>query len=504
MDLLRKPIGVLFPDLIFHEYGEIAAWANTPGWRLVNEADEILDEGIESLLLGATSSAEFVLRQRALASYIVSQVAFDSIRGFVEAADMRLAGFGSGQLSALAAAGVYSFGDGLNLVVERVAALEMAMSEKPGMLAAIMGLDNLSVETACSRVDGDVWISSFPSQGQVIIGGAPLAVIEAGDRAKELGAKRVMLLEQFGALNTPYMLPVRDRVRKVMRREWELADAQSPICSSVDAHFHSDATSWKQLVHVEVTNPVHWHKVHEALVDGGCGLLLAVGSGQLAGYARRTRPPAEVVLLATPDDLADWRDRIETRQTEEGRSAHREDSFTVFCSDEVTSDGVVSAAEALAELLGYGTPFDISDDRGSRWRRWRAKAEAVIDEETRKKVLHSLELATLRQKQAEVDALLANAASQLIAAIGEQDHVVVRLGSILILKSVENGEQRLVVHELTTSQIDFLETYPEIERYPSKLLGALSIAAATNSEDLDVSLLLPDETDGSAPDDGSN
>ena len=170
-----------------------APWKDHPSWELVTEASDVAGRDVGALLLTADADTLMLTRNSQLTTFVLSMVAFDAItRVGIEAVGH--AGHSLGEYSALTAAGVLDFADAVQLVSERGDAMQAAADEQDGTMAAVLGLDDDQVDIACARVAGDVWVANYNAPGQVVIAGAPDAVAEAGDVAKELGAKRLLAL----------------------------------------------------------------------------------------------------------------------------------------------------------------------------------------------------------------------------------------------------------------------------------------------------------------------
>ena len=108
-----------------------------------------------------------------------------------------VAGHSLGEYTALVAAGVLTAADGARLVGERGEAMQAAADAQPGTMAAVLGLDPEGVAKACDGVDG-AWVANDNAPGQIVIAGTAAGVEAAGQRAKDLGAKRVMPLPVGG------------------------------------------------------------------------------------------------------------------------------------------------------------------------------------------------------------------------------------------------------------------------------------------------------------------
>ncbi len=116
------------------------------------------------------------------------------------------------------ASGALSLADGTRLVIERGDAMQEAADERPGTMAALIGIADDDAEAACQRAEADVWVANYNAPGQVVIAGTEEGVAAATERAKELGARKVLPIPVSGAFHTQLMLPARARLRETPRR----------------------------------------------------------------------------------------------------------------------------------------------------------------------------------------------------------------------------------------------------------------------------------------------
>lgn len=217
-------------------------------------------------------------------------------------------------------------------------------------------------------------------------------------------------------------------------------------------------------------------RLPEAYRDGTVTLRVEEG----AKYCVIVRPLAATIHPG-------WRKLAESRQRGD---AGAEATFTIYVENTTGSDDLVAAVEELGQLMGYGDPFDAVDESGSRWRRWRAKAKAAAHTETADAVLYALELAALKMRQAEVAETLAGAAESLCRSLADQAVGIARLESVLVLKYPVGGVSVTHIHHLSTAEILILERFPEIERYPARVLDMLAMAVSSDPEKLDMRALL--------------
>ena len=168
-----------------------------------------------------------------------------------------VAGHSLGEFSALVVSGALSFEDGLKLVSKRAMAMQKCCDQQPGGLAAVLGLDDKTVEDICASVDGVVIGANYNCPGQLVISGADAAVDEACEKLKAAGARRALRLPVGGAFHSPLMEPARQEL------EAAIAEAQfmTPVCpvyQNVDALPYTDPEAIKANLIAQLTAPVRW------------------------------------------------------------------------------------------------------------------------------------------------------------------------------------------------------------------------------------------------------
>jgi [acyl-carrier-protein] S-malonyltransferase len=277
-------------------------WLQHESWELAGEASEIAERDLCRLLLDADADELKDTRNAQLCTFVSSLMAVDAVERLgVEPA--YCAGHSLGEYTALVATGSLSFEDGVRLVAERADAMHDAGNENPGTMAAVLGLDDDTVEVACRLADEEVWVANFNAPGQVVIAGSSNGVKQAGDHAKGLGAKKVMPLPVAGAFHTPYMTPARDRLRKAIAHA-NPRDSEVPIVSNVDARGHDRGEEWSSLLSAQLSSPVRWKQCLLTMAGVGVGHFVELGpGGVLSGMAKRTIEGARTLSVSVPDDL---------------------------------------------------------------------------------------------------------------------------------------------------------------------------------------------------------
>ena len=291
-----------YPGQGSQKAGMGSAWVDHPSWELVAEASEAAGRDVGWLLLDADDDELRHTRNSQLATFIVSMIALDAVtRVGIETAGH--AGHSLGEYSALVAAGVVDFFDGVRLVSERGEAMQVAAEEQDGTMAAVMGLDDDLVEQACDQADGDVWVANYNAPGQVVIAGAPSMVGAAGAIAQDLGARRVLSLPVGGAFHTPFMASARDRLSKAVdKTEFRVPD--HPVYANVDATAHTDAHAWIDLLSSQLTSPVRWRQSVHNMCDDGYTTFVELGPGAvLTGTVKRTAKECQPLKVNAPTDV---------------------------------------------------------------------------------------------------------------------------------------------------------------------------------------------------------
>jgi [acyl-carrier-protein] S-malonyltransferase len=217
-----------------------------------------------------------------------------------------VAGHSLGEYSANVAAGTFAFADALRLVRRRGRYMQEAVPVGEGAMAAILGLDDDTVTQACAdAADGEVVSpANLNGAGQVVIAGAREAVKRAGERARTLGAKRVIPLAVSAPFHCALMKPAQARLAPELRA-LQTQPPRVPIVANVDAEPKRDAGAAIEALVQQVSSPVRWEAVVRRLASEGVTTYVEVGPGTvLSGLVRKIHREAASVSFGGPDDLA--------------------------------------------------------------------------------------------------------------------------------------------------------------------------------------------------------
>ena len=192
-----------------------------------------------------------------------------------------------GELSALVAAGVLSFEDGLQLVSKRAKAMQKACEIMPSTMAAVLGLEDQVVEEVCDVVDGVVVAANYNCPGQLVISGEVSAIGTACELLKEKGARRALVLPVGGAFHSPMMEPAREELAAAIK-ETQFNEPACPVYQNVPASAVTSATEIKENLMKQLTAPVKWTQSIQSMIADGGTQFIEVGPGKvLQGLMRK-------------------------------------------------------------------------------------------------------------------------------------------------------------------------------------------------------------------------
>ncbi len=191
-----------------------------------------------------------------------------------------VAGHSLGEFSALVAAKALTFEDGLVLVSKRAQAMQKACEQSPSTMAAIIGLDDDTVEGILGGIYKVVVPANYNSPGQVVISGSEQGIDIACEKLKEAGAKRAMPLKVGGAFHSPLMEPARVELAEAIKQ----APVNEPICpiyQNVDARPVTDPDRIRENLVAQLTSPVRWTQIMQHMIKDGATAFVEVGPGKV-------------------------------------------------------------------------------------------------------------------------------------------------------------------------------------------------------------------------------
>ena len=270
------------------------------------EADEALGESISELAwegpaeeLDLTVNAQPALLAASVAAQRALEVALGDEAGRLGRPSY-YAGHSMGQYSAMVAAGVVELGDAVRLVRER--GRLMQASSEDGAMAAIIGLpDEKNDElVAIGAAEGIITIANRNSPGQIVISGERAAVEAAAGAAKDLGARRGMVLPVSVAAHSPLMIKAAEGMRQALT-DIAFSAPSAPLLANADAILLSDGEACRDELIDHLTRGVDWVTAVETMTAAGTDTFVEVGPGKvLTGLVRRIDKDATTVAI---DDI---------------------------------------------------------------------------------------------------------------------------------------------------------------------------------------------------------
>jgi [acyl-carrier-protein] S-malonyltransferase len=269
------------------------------------EADAALGEPLSRLIFDGPADT-LTLTEHAQPAILTMSIAASRLLDERGLKASYVAGHSLGEYSAHVAAGTLEFADAVRLVRNRGRYMQEAVPVGEGAMAAVLGLDEAGVAQACLEgAQGEVVSpANLNAPGQIVIAGATAAVARAGERAKALGAKRVIPLKVSAPFHCALMKPAQDRLAPELRAV-AARDPRIPVVANVDATAHSRVADCIEALIAQVSSPVRWEDCVKRLASEGVTTYVEVGPGTvLSGLVKKIAADAAVFTMQTPDDLA--------------------------------------------------------------------------------------------------------------------------------------------------------------------------------------------------------
>jgi len=208
-----------------------------------------------------------------------------------------VAGHSLGEFSALVAANALTFEDGLKLVAARAEAMQKCCEKVPGTMAAIIGLDNDTVDSICSATEGIVVPANYNSDGQIVISGEKDAVMAACSAMKDAGAKRALPLNVSGAFHSPLMEPARAELAQAIQKV-TVSEPVCPIYQNVTADAYTNPEDIKSNLLKQLTSSVRWTQTIKNMLTDGAREFTEIGPGTvLQGLIKRIAGAADGITI---------------------------------------------------------------------------------------------------------------------------------------------------------------------------------------------------------------
>ncbi|ETD72895.1 malonyl CoA-ACP transacylase [Pelistega indica] len=306
-------LAMVFPGQGSQAVGMLDAWKEVAVVQnIMQRASNALDQDLVNLIangpaeqLNLTTNTQPVMLA---ASYAMYQ-AYIEQGGVIPSV---VAGHSLGEYTALAAAGVISLEDAVKLVRIRANAMQDAVPVGAGSMAAILGLDDETVQKVCNEAaQGEVVEAvNFNAPAQVVIAGHKAAVERACELAKKEGAKRALVLPVSAPFHSSLLKPAATILEKALN-QLDLVSASIDIINNVDVETVTDSILIKDGLVRQAWHPVRWVETIQRMQKEGVTHIVECGPGKvLTGLVKRIAPEIQALSITDPTSLASTLDAL--------------------------------------------------------------------------------------------------------------------------------------------------------------------------------------------------
>lgn len=272
---------------------------------VVDAADSVLGLALSKLMFEGPEAelTDTINAQPALLAHsIAALAALQQATGNTLPDAALVAGHSMGEYSALVASGALDFADGIKLVRARGIAMKRAGEQRPGAMAAILGVDDATIRQVCAQA-GAVQVANYNAPGQIVISGEKAAIERAVEGAKKAGAKRAIVLAVSIAAHSELMHPAIEEFRAAVTMT-PLRAPRVPIVSNVTAQPMTDLNALRAEMLAQLTSSVQWVKSIEWMQAQGVTEFLELGAKDvLTGLNKRIPNTAPTRPLGTAEQI---------------------------------------------------------------------------------------------------------------------------------------------------------------------------------------------------------
>jgi [acyl-carrier-protein] S-malonyltransferase len=288
--------------------GSALAQASRTAQDVFDEVDEALGQSLFRLMregpedeLKLTENAQPAIMAHSLAVFRV--LTTDGGVDFVKAASF-VAGHSLGEYSALCASGSFDLSTTARLLKLRGRAMQEAVPVGQGAMAALLGADlDLAQTIAEAAAQGEVCtVANDNDPTQVVISGHKTAIDRAIAIAKDMGAKRALLLPVSAPFHCPLMQPAADAMADALEQT-EIRSPAVPLYANVTAHPTSDTDRIRELLVEQVTGMVRWRESIAEMTAAGVEEFVELGGKVLGSMVKRIAPDAKVTSVVSIEDV---------------------------------------------------------------------------------------------------------------------------------------------------------------------------------------------------------
>ncbi len=215
-----------------------------------------------------------------------------------------MAGLSLGEYTALIKDEIFELEAGIKLVQKRGEIMQNAIPKGKWKMAAIIGLDEVTVQELCKDVkNGFVVPANYNTIGQIVISGEENAVFEAGEKAKEKGARKIMILNTSGPFHTQKLLDASKLLRTELQKV-NIKNKESRVIKNIDGEMYKINDDIVDILSKHIMQPVQFTKVLEKMYESGVDTFIEIGPGKtLSGFVKRMKFAKQVKIMNINDTL---------------------------------------------------------------------------------------------------------------------------------------------------------------------------------------------------------
>lgn len=272
--------------------------------RIFDRAAKLVDFDIRKVCFEGPAEVLTQTRYSQPAIFTVSMAILEVLKSHPNVAHFMprfAAGLSLGEATALAAAEAISFDDGVRFVMARGQCMDEAAIERPGLMAAVLGLDLARVEEVC-RVTGSE-VGNLNAPGQIVISGYRQNVEDAIEKLKEAGAKKVIPLDVSGGFHSACMASACQRIEKALKGVM-LRRPKVPVVSNLTADLEEDPDKIKQNLIWQMNHRTLWEDSMRFIIHKEVRFFIELGPGKvLKGLLKKIDPGVETISLSVLEDF---------------------------------------------------------------------------------------------------------------------------------------------------------------------------------------------------------
>ena len=298
-------LAFVFPGQGSQSVGMLSSFDDPAVGQILDRASAALGQDIGSLIANGPAEDLSLTVNTQPAMLVAGYATYAAWRSAGGAPPALVAGHSLGEYTALTAAEALTLEDAVRLVRFRASAMQEAVPVGEGAMAAIIGLSDEDASRACATAaEGQVVEPvNFNAPSQVVIAGHKAAVERACAAARQLGAKRALVLPVSAPFHSSLLQPAADRLRAYLAKV-EIKTPAIPLVNNVDVAIETEPARIADALARQAAGPVRWVEIVRLLASQGVTHVVECGPGRvLAGLTRRIAPELESLAIVDPESL---------------------------------------------------------------------------------------------------------------------------------------------------------------------------------------------------------